>query len=213
MFCFELCKLIILFGLGALLATPVGLVFGQLFSEPIRLLAFSVLMLLVAAHLLLHLLKQTDQYLLDENQAVSQSPPVCRFAKRPFGFQLISVCSVFLFITGLATGLLSGFFGVGGGFVIVPALLMIAQMDIKHAIGNSFAIICLIGISASMSSLPILLDSWQLWWSLLFASVVGMLVGRKLSHYFSKCTLKIVFVIAIILTAFATLGKSIYAFG
>lgn len=206
-------KPIILFGFGALLATPVGLYLGQLLAEPIRLFAFSLLMLLVAVHLLLHLFKQSDQYLLDEHQAVRQSPPVCRFAKSSFGFQLISVCAVFLFITGLATGILSGFFGVGGGFVIVPALLMIAQMDIKHAIGNSFAIICLIGISASISSLSILLDSWQLWWSILLASVVGMLLGRKLSHYFSTRTLKILFVIAILVTATVTLFKSIYSFG
>ena len=50
--------------------------------------------------------------------------------------------------TGLLTGLLTGFFGVGGGFVIVPALVLLLGLPITPAIGTSLAVIALTSASA-----------------------------------------------------------------
>ena len=48
---------------------------------------------------------------------------------------------------GIATGVLSGLFGVGGGFVIVPALVLFSSMAIHRAVGTSLLVITLVSIS------------------------------------------------------------------
>lgn len=56
-----------------------------------------------------------------------------------------------LLIAGVGVGFLTGFLGVGGGFLIVPALTLVARLPIKHAIGTSLVIIsinCLSGLIA-----------------------------------------------------------------
>ena len=49
------------------------------------------------------------------------------------------------------TGVLSGMFGVGGGFVIVPALVMFSGMAIHQAVGTSLFVIVLVSISGVAS--------------------------------------------------------------
>ena len=46
-------------------------------------------------------------------------------------------------VVGLAAGLLSGLFGIGGGIIIVPALLLFAKMDVTTATGTSLAALLL----------------------------------------------------------------------
>jgi uncharacterized protein len=48
-----------------------------------------------------------------------------------------------MFVLGLAAGVLSGLFGIGGGLVIVPALVLIFGFDTKMAIGTSLFVILL----------------------------------------------------------------------
>ena len=58
-----------------------------------------------------------------------------------------------LLATGLAVGCLSGFLGVGGGFLIVPALVWFAGLDTKRAVGTSLAIIaanCASGLTGQL---------------------------------------------------------------
>ena len=54
-------------------------------------------------------------------------------------------CIAALICCGLVVGLLSGLFGVGGGFLIVPALLFITQVSMRQAVATSLLIICVVG--------------------------------------------------------------------
>lgn len=54
---------------------------------------------------------------------------------------LVSFCGIF-------SGALTGFFGVGGGFILVPILVFVFNMPFNKAIGTSLAIICLISLSS-----------------------------------------------------------------
>ncbi len=58
-----------------------------------------------------------------------------------------SACCLRLGGGGAAAGLLSGLFGVGGGFIVVPALLLVTGMDIRRAIATSLLVIFLISVS------------------------------------------------------------------
>lgn len=56
-----------------------------------------------------------------------------------------------LLLAGVGVGFLTGFLGVGGGFLIVPALTLVARLPVKHAIGTSLVVIsinCLSGLIA-----------------------------------------------------------------
>ena len=53
-------------------------------------------------------------------------------------------------LAGLATGALTGFLGVGGGFLIVPALTLFAGLPLPRAIGTSMAIIALASLSGAV---------------------------------------------------------------
>lgn len=71
--------------------------------------------------------------------------PVCRYSEDGV-LRLNAPCSAALAAAGLLVGFLSGFFGVGGDFLIVPALLVITQMSIHRAVATSLLVITLIDI-------------------------------------------------------------------
>ena len=70
---------------------------------------------------------------------------------RAGGSALTSRCFAVLVVAGLATGVLSGLFGVGGGFVIVPALVLVTGLDIHRAVATSLLVIALVSASGVAS--------------------------------------------------------------
>jgi len=70
--------------------------------------------------------------------------PTC--ARDPEGrLRLTTRCGVLLSAVGLVVGLLSGLFGVGGGFLIVPGLVTFASMGLTRAVGTSLLVMALVG--------------------------------------------------------------------
>jgi hypothetical protein len=92
---------------------------------------------------------------------------------------------------GLVAGILSGLFGIGGGLVIVPALVLIFGFDQKTATGTSlFALLLPVGLLG-------VIDYYQrgqanLKFGLLIAPglLIGALIGAKITRGFSDLTLK-----------------------
>jgi uncharacterized membrane protein YfcA len=75
------------------------------------------------------------------------SGPACR--RDPAGeLHLTSRCALILAVLGFCTGVLSGLFGVGGGFVIVPALVLFSGMEMRRAVGTSLLAISLVSAAA-----------------------------------------------------------------
>ena len=95
-----------------------------------------------------------------------------------------------LIIKGILIGALTGFVGVGGGFLIIPALLFTAKLPMKKAVATSLIIIVfnsLIGFLGSISNSTI---NWG--FLLLFTafSVIGIFIGQYLSKKISNEKLK-----------------------
>lgn len=79
--------------------------------------------------------------------------PACRYD--PSGqLRFTSRCAVRLALTGSATGLLSGLFGVGGGFLIVPALVLVASLPMRRAVATSLWVIAIISALGFASHVP-----------------------------------------------------------
>jgi uncharacterized protein len=97
----------------------------------------------------------------------------------------------FIFALGLMVGVITGTVGAGGGFLIIPALVFMAGLSMKKAVGTSLLIIAinsLIGFAGDLSA-GIKMDYRFI---LMFTSlaIVGILLGAYLTRYISNAKLK-----------------------
>lgn len=95
-----------------------------------------------------------------------------------------------LVVRGLLVGLVTGFIGAGGGFLIVPALIFLLGFKMAEAVGTSLMIIAvnsLVGFIGSMGTETL---HWQILLPMTVLAVFGLLVGIKLQKRFSEGQLK-----------------------
>jgi uncharacterized membrane protein YfcA len=119
-------------------------------------------------------------------------------------------CARSLALTGVLSGLLSGLLGVGGGFVIIPALTRYTDLDMKSIVATSLAVIALVStgsvITASLSGVM----HWAVGIPFAAGAVVGLIAGRQVSRFLAGPRLQQLFavtgVIAAILLTIKTLA-------
>lgn len=83
---------------------------------------------------------------------------------------------------GLGVGLLAGFFGIGGGFLIVPGLIFATAMPIGVAVGTSLVIVTTLGATTAVSYALSGLVDWPLTALLLLGGAIGSTIGMRLSR-------------------------------
>ncbi|MCC7471940.1 sulfite exporter TauE/SafE family protein [Candidatus Nomurabacteria bacterium] len=88
-------------------------------------------------------------------------------------------CWVKVGAIGLAVGTVNGLFGVGGGFMVVPALILVLKFPARAAIGTSLMIIALISLGGVVGHLQFGHLDWNLLAYVLLGSVTGMLLGVR----------------------------------
>ncbi|HQW52834.1 MAG TPA: sulfite exporter TauE/SafE family protein [Acinetobacter sp.] len=161
-------------------------------------IAFSLIMLIVA-------------YRVFANQVDDFIDPPCRV--NPSTGRLIwnvRTASV-LGSIGVLAGLLTGLLGVGGGFVIVPALRKVSDLDMHSIVATSLLIIGLIG---GFSILIHVLDGFHypVTISLGFVSscIVGMLIGRKMISLIPIKTVQKIFALTVFCVANYMLFKAVF---
>jgi uncharacterized membrane protein YfcA len=117
-----------------------------------------------------------------------------------------------LLVLGLVTGTLSGFFGIGGGFLIVPALMLATGMSIMSAISSSLVAVTAFGLTTASSYAWSGLISWKLAGVFIVGGLVGGLAGTGSARYLSlrRGALNTVFASIIILVALYMLARNIY---
>jgi uncharacterized membrane protein YfcA len=81
---------------------------------------------------------------------------------------------------GLVVGGLAGFFGIGGGFLIVPALILATGMPMRNAIGTSLVVVTTLGLTTAASYAISGEVDWYLVAVLLAGGIVGSLAGIAL---------------------------------
>ncbi|MCF5712698.1 sulfite exporter TauE/SafE family protein [Pseudomonas tremae] len=104
-------------------------------------------------------------------------------------------CLRALTLTGLGSGLLSGLLGVGGGFVIIPALTRYSDLDMKSVVATSLAVIALVSagsvIIASLSGVM----HWAVGAPFALGAVAGLVGGRQISRYLAGPRLQQLFAV------------------
>jgi uncharacterized membrane protein YfcA len=165
----------ICFALAGMVGAPPGTWFAARISETVLLAALSILMFGVS----IRMLQQSRQR---SPRSDSDS------SERQSGTWVILVA-------GLATGFMSGTFGVGCGFVIVPAMVLLAGMNIHRAVGTALLVMGIVSTTGAVSyfvsgrglGAPVL--------SALFigGAAMGVVLGGLLANQMSAITLKRVF--------------------
>ncbi len=112
---------------------------------------------------------------------------------------------------GLATGALSGFFGIGGGFLIVPGLVLATGMPILYAVGSSLVAVTGFGLATAANYAFSGLVDWVLAALFIAGGVLGGLFGAKLSTTLGskKGMLNTVFAALIFVVAIYMLVRSL----
>lgn len=115
---------------------------------------------------------------------------------------------------GLGTGLFSGFFGIGGGFLIVPGLISSTGMPILNAIGTSLIAVAAFGLTTALNYALSGLVEWPLAFAFIAGGVVGGLIGTRVARHLANThgMLRTVFAVMIFIVAGYMLWKNAPAF-
>ena len=114
---------------------------------------------------------------------------------------------------GLASGALSGFFGIGGGFLVAPALILATSMPIKYAVGSSLLAVTAFGLTTSANYAVSGLVDWVLAGLFIAGGLVGGLIGARSASALAsrKGLLNMVFAGMIMMVAAYMLWRSLGA--
>ena len=171
---------LLLFGMPGMAGTWLGAWLAAFVSGKVQLLVFGLVMLVAAALML------------------RRTPIITVAPGKRSAWKVI--------VDGLAVGMLTGFVGVGGGFLIVPALVLLGGLSMHRAVATSLAIIALKSFAGFWKYLDVLADrGLSLDWTVLSVvtalGVIGSLVGNRLAVRLPHDLLKRGFGIFLILTA------------
>ena len=173
----------LLFGVSGIFGAFLGSPLTKMVSPGALLLLFGALMFVVAVSMLRRKGKASDEIPgeLNKTKAV---------------------------LAGFGVGVLTGFLGVGGGFLIVPALVLFGGLQMKEAIGTSLLVIflnCVAGLAghASQGSFD-----WALTFLVMALAVSGAIFGTVLSHRLSAHRLQKTFAYLVLVVAVFLFAKN-----
>jgi uncharacterized protein len=114
---------------------------------------------------------------------------------------------------GFLVGALSGFFGIGGGFLIVPGLMGATAMPLINAIGSSLVSVTAFGLTTAASYAWSGLIDWQLAGLFVVGGALGGLIGIRLAHRLAryKHALSLTFAGIVIVVGLYVIARSIWA--
>jgi uncharacterized membrane protein YfcA len=95
-----------------------------------------------------------------------------------------------ILLEGTIVGMLTGFVGAGGGFLIIPALVLFSKLPMKKAIGTSLLIIAVKSLFGFTGDLGKQQMDWTLLLSVTALAVIGIFAGNALSKKISADSLK-----------------------
>jgi uncharacterized membrane protein YfcA len=150
------------------LPDPLFTVGEAIITKNIGIMVFFALIMLAASYSMITAKKCVD---CDENEPVV------------FNFPMIA-------LEGSVVGVITGIVGAGGGFLIIPALVLLAKLPMKLAVGTSLLIIAaksLIGFLGDLSTQTI---DWQMLLIFTSLSIVGIFIGSALSKKINEKILK-----------------------
>jgi uncharacterized protein len=191
------------FGVLGIAGTYAGSRLSSNVRPDVLLGAFSILMLVVAAAMFARS-RRHDGVIGDTT--LDEGP----FSRLRPSFVCGCLRAAKVVLTATAVGLLTGFFGVGGGFVVVPALVLVLGFSMPVAVGTSLLVISINSASALIARLGhgLALD-WVLIGSFTAAAVIGSLLGGRVASRVRPRMLAQGFALLLVTVALYTAARSI----
>ncbi|MFZ0142347.1 MAG: sulfite exporter TauE/SafE family protein [Aeromicrobium sp.] len=197
------------FGLVAIGGAAAGSKASTLVSEPVLLTAFAALMLLVGGLMALRLVRHARAGTAGGAHAARPmlDDPIISLRE---GFLCDCPRAVKVLVTATVVGLLTGFLGVGGGFLVVPALTLALALPMEYAVGTSLVVVTMtsaaaLAVRAGTGTTP----DWTLVATLTAASAVGGFAGARLAGRIDTAKLTVAFTALILGVAFYTATQAV----
>jgi uncharacterized membrane protein YfcA len=176
----------------ALLGMPmssVGLIIAHQIPSHWLTLAFASIMIIVGIRLLLpNSPQETLQY--------------CHIDPATGRFDWTLRTTIILGLLGMTIGFLTGLLGVGGGFLLVPALKKLTDLDMQQVVGTSLLVVALVGGSSILMSVMSGYDfPTAVALPFIIACMIGMLLGRYLSQRLNELTVQRAFAVLVLTVA------------
>ncbi len=150
------------------LPDPLFTVGEAIITKNIGIMVFFALIMLAASYSMITTKKCVD---CDEDEPVA------------FNFPMIA-------LEGSVVGVITGIVGAGGGFLIIPALVLLAKLPMKMAVGTSLLIIAAKSLIGFLGDLTTQTIDWQLLLIFTALSIVGIFIGSALSKKINEEILK-----------------------
>ncbi|ADB15151.1 protein of unknown function DUF81 [Pirellula staleyi DSM 6068] len=203
-------KVGLLFAIAGALGSPIGVMLAAQLHETLRLALFAGLMLVIA----FQMWRRASTVQLELPLAWHRTPTEQRAVtcqRDPEGIlRITSPCALLLGAVGIGAGILSGMFGVGGGFIIVPALVLFSGMAMRRAVGTSLLVITIVSLTTlllqTLDGVEIPLITTSLFSA---GSIAGLLLGSGLSHLLAGPRLQKVFATMILLVVIFIITKTV----
>ncbi len=154
----------LLFGAAGIAGSFIGAWFNRRIAEEALLLGFAVLMLVVAAAML-------------RKQSRKQDPDAARSCENAWRERAFTVVSV-----GLGVGVLTGLFGVGGGFVLVPAWTLAMGCPVQVSVGASLLVVVLNSAGGLVAHGGVGSIDMGIALPFVSAAIVGAVAGERLGE-------------------------------
>lgn len=115
-----------------------------------------------------------------------------------------------LLLYGILVGLSTGFLGAGGGFLVIPALVLILKMPMKQAVGTSLLIISLNSLIGFTGDLGHFIINWKFLLTITMIAIAGIFVGGLLTKKINGDKLKKAFGWFVLVMGIYILVKEIF---
>jgi uncharacterized membrane protein YfcA len=189
--------LIGLFGMGM---APFGVWLAQRIPNAPLQITFSVVLLYTAWRML----RQAGQAAPDDEECRGQP---CRIDPNAGRLLWTLPCARALAGTGLLSGLLSGLLGVGGGFVIVPALGKYTDLKARSVVATSLAVMALVALGGVAAAALQGSVRWAVAVPFSAGALFGLLLGQRISRRVAGTRLQQTFAVVCVLAAVLLLAR------
>jgi uncharacterized protein len=190
------------FGVVGIPAAYLGTLLSHRVAQPVLLLAFAVLTLAAAGALLLDS-RHGGPADCDASIPGGAGGAATAVATRTSTRARVLRSLAWVVVCGVAVGFLTGFLGVGGGFLVVPALVIALRMPMTLAIGTSLLIIAMNSVSSLVSRIGMPHPDWRVVAPFTLAAVAGALIGKRVGERLSAATLTTSFAVLLLLVGLA----------
>ncbi len=177
-------KVILWFAPITILGTFLGTEIAKFLSGKMQLILFAIIMLLASVFML------KDKREEKEEKAEG------------------AINVLLILIVGTIVGIITGIVGVGGGFLIVPSLVLLTKTPMKQAVGTSLVLISLNSMSGFVNNLREMQMPWSFLGVFIFFSIIGIILGTYIVKFIAAKKLKKGLAIFLILMGAVILYKN-----